>query len=427
MIWLLLVILAVLVLFEMPIVFALPASALMYLFITDSIPPMLVVQRVASGLESYVLLAIPLFIFAGNLFNSAGIATRIFDFASACVGHIRGSLGHVNIVASVIFSGMSGVAQADAAGLGAVEVREMKKRGFTAEFSAAITAVSSIIGPIIPPSGIMIIYAVLANVSVPDLFLAGIVPGVLMSLFLMVFVYWLAKTDRIVAPVVPRKTLVEIGLSFWRALPALAAPVFLIAGILSGFATPTQLGALTVVYATFLGFLTRDLTISRLWGSIQDTVVTCGVLVFIIAAATPFSAILALEGVPQQLASLLLSISENPLIVLLIVNIALLIFGMVMDTTAILLVAVPVLVPVMTALGVDPVHFGIIMVINLLIGTLTPPFGILLFVMSEVAKVEYKPLLRQIAPFYIPLFLFLIVITYLPALTLSLPNYIFGR
>lgn len=427
MIWLLLVILAVLVLFEMPIVFALPASALMYLFITDSIPPMLVVQRVASGLESYVLLAIPLFIFAGNLFNSAGIATRIFDFASACVGHIRGSLGHVNIVASVIFSGMSGVAQADAAGLGAVEVREMKKRGFTAEFSAAITAVSSIIGPIIPPSGIMIIYAVLANVSVPDLFLAGIVPGVLMSLFLMVFVYWLAKTDRIVAPVVPRKTLVEIGLSFWRALPALAAPVFLIAGIMSGFATPTQLGALTVVYATFLGFLTRDLTISRLWGSIQDTVVTCGVLVFIIAAATPFSAILALEGVPQQLASLLLSISENPLIVLLIVNIALLIFGMVMDTTAILLVAVPVLVPVMTALGVDPVHFGIIMVINLLIGTLTPPFGILLFVMSEVAKVEYKPLLRQIAPFYIPLFLFLIVITYLPALTLSLPNYIFGK
>ena len=427
MIWLLLVILAVLVLFEMPIVFALPASALMYLFITDSIPPMLVVQRVASGLESYVLLAIPLFIFAGNLFNSAGIATRIFDFASACVGHIRGSLGHVNIVASVIFSGMSGVAQADAAGLGAVEVREMKKRGFTAEFSAAITAVSSIIGPIIPPSGIMIIYAVLANVSVPDLFLAGIVPGVLMSLFLMLFVYWLAKTDRIVAPVVPRKTLVEIGLSFWRALPALAAPVFLIAGILSGFATPTQLGALTVVYAIFLGFLTRDLTTSRLWGSIQDTVVTCGVLVFIIAAATPFSAILALEGVPQQLASLLLSISENPLIVLLIVNIALLIFGMVMDTTAILLVAVPVLVPVMTALGVDPVHFGIIMVINLLIGTLTPPFGILLFVMSEVAKVEYKPLLRQIAPFYIPLFLFLIVITYLPALTLILPNYIFGR
>ena len=427
MIWLLLLILAAMVLFEVPIAFALPASTLMYLIIADSIPLMLVVQRVASGLESYVLLAIPLFIFAGNLFNSAGIAKRIFDFAVACVGHIRGSLGHVNIVASVIFSGMSGIAQADAAGLGAVEVREMKRHGFSPEFSAAITAVSSIIGPIIPPSGIMIIYAVLANVSVPDLFLAGIVPGVLMSFFLMAVVYWLAKTGRIVAPVVPRKTAVEIGRVFWRALPALAAPVFLIAGILSGFATPTQLGALTVVYAIFLGFATRDLTLEHLWNSIKDTVITCGVLVFIIAAATPFSAILAFEGVPQMMADLLLSISENPLVVLLIVNIALLIFGMVMDTTAILLVAVPVLVPVMKTLGIDPVHFGLVMVVNLLIGTLTPPFGILLFVMTEVAKVEYKPLLRSTVPFYLPLLIFLVVITYWPELSLSLPNYVFSR
>jgi len=327
-IWLLLLILAILVLLEMPIVFALPTSALMYLIITDSFPPMLVVQRVASGLESYVLLAIPLFIFAGNLFNAAGISTRIFDFAAACVGHIRGSLAHVNIFASVIFSGMSGVAQADAAGLGAVEVREMKKRGFSPEFSAAITAVSSIIGPIIPPSGIMIIYAVLADVSVPDLFLAGIVPGILMALFLMIFVYWLAKTDRIEAPLVPRKGLSEIGFAFWRALPALAAPVFLISGILLGFATPTQLGALTVIYAIFLGIITGELKLSYFWKSTKETIVTCGALVFIIAAATPFSAILALEGIPQQLAAVLLSISDNPLVILLLVNIALLIFGM---------------------------------------------------------------------------------------------------
>ena len=403
MIWLLLLILAILVLLEMPIVFALPTSALMYLIITDSFPPMLVVQRVASGLESYVLLAIPLFIFAGNLFNAAGISTRIFDFAAACVGHIRGSLAHVNIFASVIFSGMSGVAQADAAGLGAVEVREMKKRGFSPEFSAAITAVSSIIGPIIPPSGIMIIYAVLADVSVPDLFLAGIVPGILMALFLMIFVYWLAKTDRIEAPLVPRKGLSEIGFAFWRALPALAAPVFLISGILLGFATPTQLGALTVIYAIFLGIITGELKLSYFWKSTKETIVTCGALVFIIAAATPFSAILALEGIPQQLGAVLLSISDNPLVILLLVNIALLIFGMVMDTTAILLVAVPVLVPALKTLGIDPVHFGIVMVINLLIGTLTPPFGVLIFVMTEVAKVKYRPLLRQIAPFYLPL------------------------
>ena len=411
----------------MPIVFALPTSALMYLIITDSFPPMLVVQRVASGLESYVLLAIPLFIFAGNLFNASGISTRIFDFAAACVGHIRGSLAHVNIFASVIFSGMSGVAQADAAGLGAVEVREMKKRGFSPEFSAAITAVSSIIGPIIPPSGIMIIYAVLADVSVPDLFLAGIVPGILMALFLMIFVYWLAKTDRIEAPLVPRKGLSEIGFAFWRALPALAAPVFLISGILLGFATPTQLGALTVIYAIFLGIITGELKLGYFWKSTKETIVTCGALVFIIAAATPFSAILALEGIPQQLASVLLSISDNPLVILLLVNIALLIFGMVMDTTAILLVAVPVLVPALKTLGIDPVHFGIVMVINLLIGTLTPPFGVLIFVMTEVAKVKYRLLLRQIAPFYLPLVIFLIIVTYFPSLSLSLPALVFDR
>ena len=427
MIWMLFLILAILVIIEVPIAFALPAAALAYLLIIDTIPLMLVVQRIASGLESYVLLAIPLFIFAGNLFNSAGIARRIFDFAAALVGHIRGSLGHVNIIASVIFSGMSGVAQADAAGLGAVEVREMKRRGFSAEFSAAITAVSSIIGPIIPPSGIIIIYAVLADVSVPDLFLAGIVPGIIMSIVLMGVVYWLATTNRIVAPVIPRRPIPEIGIAFIRAAPALFAPVFLIGGILTGLATPTQLGALTAVYAIILGVCTRDLTFKTLQKAIRDTVSTCGVLVFIIAAATPFSAIMAMEGIPQQMANLLLSISENPIIILLIVNIALLIFGCVMDTTAILLISVPVLVPAMASLGIDPVHFGLVMVVNLLIGTLTPPFGILIFVMMEVAKVNYGALLKALIPFYLPLVLFLAVLTYWPELSLALPNWVFGN
>lgn len=427
MIWLLLLILALLVIIEVPIAFALPAAAFAYLILVDTVPLMLVVQRIASGLESYVLLAIPLFILAGNLFNSAGIAARIFDFASALVGHVRGSLGHVNIVASVIFSGMSGVAQADAAGLGAVEVREMKRRGFTAEFSAAITAVSSIIGPIIPPSGIIIIYAVLADVSVPDLFLAGIIPGLMMSIVLMGVVYWLAATNRIKSPTLPRRPPIEIGKAFIRAAPALFAPVFLIGGILTGFATPTQLGALTAAYAIVLGFLTRDLTFGILMKAFRETISTCGVLVFIIAAATPFSAIMAMEGIPQQLASLLLSISDNPIIILLIVNIALLIFGCVMDTTAILLIAVPVLVPAMQSLGIDPVHFGLVIVVNLLIGTLTPPFGILIFVMMEVAKVEYSALLRATAPFYIPLIIFLGILTYWPELSLFLPNLVFGR
>ncbi|MBF2735697.1 MAG: TRAP transporter large permease, partial [Betaproteobacteria bacterium AqS2] len=411
----------------MPLVFALPAAALIYLGITGSIPEMLVVQRVASGLESYILLAIPLFILTGNLFNAAGIARRIFDFAQVLVGHIRGSLGHVNVVASVIFSGMSGVAQADAAGLGAIEVREMKRHGFAPSFSAAVTAASSIIGPIIPPSGIMIIYAVLADVSVPDILLAGVVPGVLMSLVLMGVIYGLAVTGRITAPVLPRRGAGEVWRAFTRALPALLAPVLFIGGMLSGYATPTQLGALTATYAVILGFATGELTAAGLIRAVRSTVTTCGILVFIIAAAVPFSAILALEGVPQQMADLLLGFSDNVVLVLLAVNVALLLFGCVMDTTAILLIAVPVLVPAMAQLGVDPVHFGLVMVVNLLIGTLTPPFGVLLFVMMEVAKVNYRSIIRSLLPFYLPLIAFLLVLTFAPGLSLWLPGLVFGR
>jgi tripartite ATP-independent transporter DctM subunit len=427
MIWLLLVVLATLVVFEVPVSLALIAGTLLYLILDPGIPLMLVVQRVASGLESYVLLAIPLFILAGNLLSTGGIAKRIFDFAVALVGHLKGGLAQVNIVGSVIFAGMSGIAQADAAGLGAVEVREMKRHGFAPEFAAAVTAVSSIIGPIIPPSGIMIIYAVLADVSVPHLFLAGVLPGLLLAGMMMATVYWLAATGRVHAPLFPRASLHDRLRSSWRALPALFAPAALVLGLLTGFATPTQLGALTVAYAIVMGFLTRELTLDGLWRAIQETVVTTGVLVFIIAAATPFSAILAISGVPEQLAGWLLSFSSNPLVILLIINIALLIFGCVMDTTAILLIAVPVLVPALAPLGIDPIHFGLVMVVNLLIGTLTPPFGVLLFVMADVAKVKLPALVQAVAPFYIPLFVGLMILTYWPDLSLFLPRLIFGQ
>lgn len=427
MIWLLLIVLATLVVFEVPVSLALIAGTLIYLILDPGIPLMLVVQRVASGLESYVLLAIPLFILAGNLLSTGGIAKRIFDFAVAMVGHLKGGLAQVNIVGSVIFAGMSGIAQADAAGLGAVEVREMKRHGFAPEFAAAVTAVSSIIGPIIPPSGIMIIYAVLADVSVPHLFLAGVMPGLLLAGMMMVTVYWLAATGRVHAPLFPRASLHDRMRSSWRALPALLAPAALVLGLLTGFATPTQLGALTVAYAIVMGFLTRELTLDGLWRAIQETVVTTGILVFIIAAATPFSAILAISGVPEQLAGWLLSFSSNPFVILLIINIALLIFGCVMDTTAILLIAVPVLVPALAPLGIDPIHFGLVMVVNLLIGTLTPPFGVLLFVMVDVAKVKLPALVRAVAPFYIPLFVGLMILTYWPDLSLFLPRLVFGQ
>ena len=422
----LLLLLAVLVLLEMPLAFALPASALIYLALDNSIPGMLVVQRVASGLESYVLLAIPLFVFAGNLFNRVGIAERIFDFANRFMGHIKGGLAHVNIFASVIFSGMSGVAQADAAGLGSVEVRAMKKAGYTPAFSGAITAASAVIGPIIPPSGIMIIYAVLANVSVPELFLAGFIPGILMAAVLMLTVYLLAHFHLIRAPRRAKAPLGELARSFLRAFPSLMAPALLIGGILIGFATPTELGALTVFYALILGLFYRKINWPNLRGALIDTVTTCGVLVFIIAAATPLSAVLAIKGVPHQLAEFLLSFTDNKFAVLAIINVALLVFGCFMDTTAILLIVVPVLAPLIVQFGIDPVHFGLIIIINLLLGTLTPPFGILLFVTMEIAKVRMKPLVLAVAPFYLPLLLFLILITYIPQLSLWLPHLFFA-
>lgn len=424
-IWFLIILLIILVLLEVPIVFALPASAILYLVIDGGISPLVVVQRIASGLESYILLAIPLFIFAGNLFNRAGIAKRIFAFATNLVGHIRGSLAHVNIFASLIFSGMSGVAQADAAGLGVIEVREMKRYGFDPAFSGAITAVSAVIGPIIPPSGIIIIYAVLANTSVPELFLAGVVPGLLMAAVLMLTVYVRVRRGKVHAPRFPRATIGTIARSTLDAFPALLAPIFLITGILTGFATPTELGALTSMYAIALGFIYRELSMRSLMRCISETVAICGILVFIIAAATPFSAILALKGVPQQLTDALLMLSDNKYVVLAIINVALLLFGCVMDTTAILLVAVPVLSPIVASLGVDPVHFGLVIVVNLLLGTLTPPFGILLYVMVEIANVEFKQILRAVAPFYIPLFIFLLVLIYVPQISLWLPGLFF--
>ena len=419
-------VLAVLVILELPIAMALALSAIVYLLIEQTVPLSLIVQRMAAGLDSFPLLAIPLFILAGNLLNRAGIATRIFEFALALVGHIRGSLAHVNIVASMIFAGMSGVAQADAAGLGTIEVRAMRKEGFDAAFSAAVTAASAIIGPIIPPSVIMVIYAVMAQVSVADLFLAGIVPGLVIGALLMATVYLMALTGRIHAPVREPASAPEIGRAFVRALPALVAPVLLVGGILGGVATPTELGAITVIYAIALGFLNRELTWRVVWRCAAETLVTYGVLVFIISAAVPFGWVIAVKNIPTQLAALMLELTDNPYAILALINLLLLVVGCFMETTAILLIATPALLPLILALGIDPVHFGLIMIFNLLIGAVTPPFGVILFIMMDIAKVGFGHLIRAMLPFYLPLGAALLMITYWPGLALWLPRLIKG-
>lgn len=417
---------AILVAIEMPVAFAMGLSSIVTIAITQPIPLSIVVQRMGTGLDSFVLIAIPLFVLAGHLMNRAGIAERIFAFADALVGHLRGGLAHVNVVASMIFAGMSGVAQADAAGLGVVEVNAMRREGYDPAFAAAVSASSAIIGPIIPPSVIMVVYAVLVQVSVADLFLAGILPGLLMGGTMMAMIWWLVRTGRAVAPAPRPMSVSRLGRTFVRALPALAAPVLLTVGLLAGVATPTELGALTVVYAAALGFAQRELTFREVLGACRETLVTCGVLVFIIACAVPFGWIVATSQAPMKLAAFMMSISDNKVAILALVNVGLLVVGCFMETTAILLIATPTLYPLVVALGIDPVHFGIILVVNLLFGTLTPPFGVILFIMMDIAKVSLARMSRAVLPFYVPLAATLVVVTYWADFVLAVPRF-FGK
>ncbi|HRD76575.1 MAG TPA: TRAP transporter large permease [Hyphomicrobiaceae bacterium] len=416
----------VLIALEVPIAFALAGSALLYLVWNPVVPLSIVVQRMAPGIDSFPLLAVPLFILAGQLLNTSGIATRIFRFAHAVVGHIRGGLAHCNIVASMIFSAMSGVAQADAAGLGLIEIKAMRERGFDPAFAAAVSASSAIIGPIIPPSVIMVIYGLLAQVSVADLFLAGILPGIMMGLTLMGMVWLLAVTGRVHCPVEPRATYPELKAAFFGGIPAFLAPIVLVGGLVFGVATPTELGALTVVYAIALGFWYGELTWRQVFEAASETLIFYGVLVFIISAAVPFGWLISFTRLPAELAGVVLAYTKDPMVVLAIINVLLLFLGCFMETTAILLIVTPTLLPVILAVGIDPVHFGIVMCLNLIIGAITPPFGVILFILKDIAQVSFGQLVRAIMPFYIPLAVTLLIITYWPAFVLFVPKLLKG-
>jgi tripartite ATP-independent transporter DctM subunit len=407
---------------QLPIAFALMAASLAWFAAFSMLPTGIVVQRMAPGLDSFPLLAIPLFVLAGNIMNQGNIAGRIFAFAGAVVGHIRGGLAQVNIAASLIFAGMSGVAQADAAGLGTVEIRAMRREGFDPAFAAACSAASAVVGPIIPPSVIMVVYGVLAQVSIGDLFVAGIVPGFVIGALLMATVYILVALDVVRAPPARAMSVPRLWFTFRRAFFALLAPVLLTAGLLAGVATPTELGALTVIYATILGFAHGDLDAAKLLRCLRETLVTAGVLVFIMAAAVPFGWIISVNNIPAALSAWILSVTTDPLLVLLMINGFLLVVGCFMETTAILLIAVPTFLPLIQQLGIDPVQFGLIMILNLLIGATTPPFGVLLFIVQDIARVSFGAVVRAMLPFYVPLLVALALLTYVPGLSLWLPG-----
>ncbi|MEQ9813382.1 MAG: TRAP transporter large permease [Azospirillaceae bacterium] len=389
------------------------------------VPHSMIVERLIFGLDSFLLIAIPLFLFMGNLMNASGITARIFAFAQSLVGHWNAGLAQVNVVSSVIFSGMSGSALADAAGLGSIEIKAMREAGYKPAYAAAITAASATIGPVIPPSIAAILYAFIADVSIGRMFLAGIVPGFLMTAVLMATVHWRARhLDLPRTPRVDGRTRLR---SFTIALPALVCPVVLIGGMRSGAFTATELAAVGVLYAALLGAIFhRDVSLRDLWSAARETAITAGGIMLIVAAAHVFAWILAREQIPQDLARWIVDLGLAEWQFLLVVNVILLILGMLLDTTAILILVAPVLAPVAVALGLDPVHFGIVMIVNMMVGLLTPPVGMALFVVARLADTSVGAVAREALPYVATLLVTLLVLTYVPGIVLFLPDLVYG-
>lgn len=414
----------VLLIVGVPIFIALGLSSLIYTHFVSGIPDFVVLHRMAGGVDSFPLLAVPFFILAGNLMNSAGITNRIFAFATAAVGWLRGGLGHVNVVGSVIFAGMSGTAVADAGGLGTIEIKAMRDHGYPTNFSVGITAASSTIGPIIPPSLPMVIFGVMANTSIGQLFAAGFIPGLLMAASLMIYTTWFARRHGIGSDQAFRW--LELGRSFLSAVPALMTPAIIIGGMTFGWFTPTEAAIAACVWALILGaLLYRTLTFKQFYKITLDTIETTAAVLLIVGAASLFGWVLTTTQVTDKFAALVLSITDDPLLILLIINVLLLVVGCFMETIAAISILVPVLMPVVLKVGIDPVQFGVIMVLNLMIGLLTPPVGMVLFILAKVANIPFDRTVRAVSPFLIPLLIVLLLITAIPELTLIMPQYFY--
>lgn len=380
--------------------------------------------QVTEGVENNALLAIPFFVMAGNLMNVGGMTDRIFGFANALVGHIRGGLAQVNVLASMIFAGISGAAVADAAGLGKVEIKAMKERGYPLEFAGAVTVASSVIGPLIPPSVGLLIYAFLSGTSVARLFLAGVVPGVLVGLSLMIFNY--IRAGRLQVPLEPRMSARAIAGAGLHGVAALVAPVFIVTAIMFGFVTATEAGILACAYALMLGLVYRELNVRKIWEALTDTMQITAVIMMIIGFSTVIGWLLAIDQAPQALAQFAIGLTDSPLAFLAIIVLFLLVVGAFIEGVPAMLILVPVLLPAVDSYGIDRVHFGLVVQLALLIGIATPPMGIGLFIVSEVGKIPFEALTVAVLPFLVPLVLVLLLITFVPETVLFLPDIVMG-
>lgn len=405
----------------MPVAFAMVVSAGAALLSLGNVPLMVLPQRIVTGADSFPLMAIPLFLLAGNLMIGGGLTDKLSRFATAMVGHFRGGLAQVNVVNSMVMGGMTGSAIADAVSDCKILVPVMVKSGYSARFAAALSGATAVIAPIIPPSIPFIIYGSIAGVSIGQLFLAGAIPGILMGVYLMVAVNVIARRRNF--PRGERPTLRGIVHALRVSGPPLMLPVIILGGILAGVFTPTEAGAVAVVYALVLTMVFyRSLGAADIPKILLETGVQAGVIMLVIAAASPFSWLLAREQVGQEVVQLLAHIGDNEILFLLLLNVILLVLGMFLDATAILIIVVPVLVPVFAALGLDPVHMGVMVVMNLMIGMVTPPFGLVMYVVCDILKVTITDFTRELWPFLLALVAILLTITYVPELVLFLPK-----
>ena len=409
----------------MPVAFAMGVASLVYMLLQGSLPMISIPQRMLNGADNFPLLAIPFFMLAGSLMDNGGVTRRLVTFASALVGHITGGLAHVVVVANMIMAGMSGSAVADASGTGSILIPSMQQKGYPAAFAAAIVGAAATIGPIIPPSIPMVIFGSIASVSTAKLFIGGVIPGILMGIYLMAVAYVVAKRRGYGREV--RRSLSELGRAFVDAIPPLLAPVIILGGILGGIFTPTEAAVVTTVYAFFLGLWYRELSLRDIPRILTNVLVTTSAVLFIVAASSLMGWLLAIEQVPQALMSGFVSISTNPWVILAIINVFLLILGCLMDAIPLLIILVPVLSPLIMRLGIDPVHFGVVMVLNLMIGLLTPPVGMVMYMVCSIAKVSVKDFTRECWPMILALIGVLAMITFYPPLVVWLPNLLLGR
>ncbi|MCF3932992.1 TRAP transporter large permease [Acuticoccus sp. M5D2P5] len=410
----------------LPVAFAMGVAALAS-FVFADFPATTMFRRIAQGSSSFSLLAIPFFIFAGELMMHGGIAQRLVKFATALVGHVRGGLGVVNVLSSMLFGGISGSAVADTSALGSILIPMMKKEGYRADYAVNVTVTSSIAGIVIPPSHNMILYAVAAGggISISRLFMAGVIPGVLMCLCLAVVAWLLALRHGYKAEAFPGFRTVFV--SFVASLPGLFTAIIIVGGVLSGIFTVTESGAIGAIYALLVtAFVYRELTWEGFILSVTRAAKTTGLVMILVGCATAFAYMLAFYSVPSQLAALMTSISDNPIVLLLLINLMLLMAGMVMDMAALILITTPIFLPIATQIGVDPIQFGIILMMNLGLGLCTPPVGACLFVGCTIGGVRIEKAVATIWPFYLAMLVALLLTTYVPAVSLWLPNLVFG-